>query len=73
MRYIERRRWHPNYEAEYVYDEGIEHEVERMAMGAGILTTAPHKVGAWIEKYGTRYRLDQMQSKHFQTGEYRSK
>lgn len=74
MRVIERRRWMPDYDGEYVNDEAMEKEVERLAM-APMLASSPgeNRPGAFIQKHGHKFRLNEMQSKHFQTGRYATK
>lgn len=73
MRVIERRRWMPNYDGEYVNDEALEKEVERLAMAPMLVSRCENRPGAFIEKYGQRFRLSEMKSKHFQSGKYSTK
>lgn len=74
MRVIEKRRWMPDYDGEYVNDEAMTAEVERLAMSPALASTrVDDRPGAFIEKYGHRFRLDKMESKHFQSGKYSSK
>lgn len=74
MRVIEKRRRMPDYDSEYVDDEAMTAEVERLAMSPALVASrVEDKPGAFIEQYGKRFRLDKMKSKHFQSGKYRSK
>lgn len=74
MRVVERRRWMPDYDSEYINDEALEHEVERLAMSPFLVSgRVEDRPGAFIEKYGDKFRLKEMKSKHFQTGKYSSK
>jgi len=74
MRIIEKRRWMPDYDGEYVNDEAMTKEVERLAMSPALVSSrVEDRPGAFIEKYGKRFRLDKMKSKHFQSGGYATK
>lgn len=59
----------PEYDGEYVNDEGLTKEVERLAMSPSLLS-ASKEPGAFIKRHGHKFRLDEMKSKHFQSGRF---